>query len=138
MAASDAEIMRQMWEEFTAENPVEKLPEFAERWWHPEIVYEEDPKWPGSSTYEGRDAVRAAFEGYDELLGAGELRTEDVIDAGDQVVALIQTGGVSQGADIPWDHLWAYLCRVRDGQLVYLRAYWDPDEALASAGADSP
>jgi ketosteroid isomerase-like protein len=78
--------------------------------------------------------VVAAFEGYADLLGAGVLGTEQVLDAGDQVVALIRTGGTSQGADVPWDHVWGYLCRVRDGQLVYLRAYWDPQEALAAAG----
>ena len=31
----------------------------------------------------------------------------------------------------------AYVCRVRDGKLVYQRAYWDPDEALAAAGVSS-
>jgi hypothetical protein len=30
---------------------------FRELYWHPEITYEEDPRWPGSGTYRGKDAV---------------------------------------------------------------------------------
>lgn len=35
-------------------------------------------------------------------------------------------------------YAWAYLCKTRAGQPRYLRAYWDPDEALADAGVSSP
>jgi hypothetical protein len=41
---------------------------------------------------------------------------------------------VSAGGDVPIDHLWGYVCGARDRKLVYLRAHWNPDEALAAAG----
>jgi ketosteroid isomerase-like protein len=66
------------------------------------------------------------------------MKVEDLIQAGDCVVALVRVTGVSKGADVPFDHLWGYLCRLRDGQLAYQRAYWDPDDALADAGVSSP
>jgi ketosteroid isomerase-like protein len=128
-----------MWGEFAAGPLVgSELDEYADRWWHPDVVYEEDPGWPGASTYRGRDEVRTAFEGYREVLGQPSMSVDEVIDAGEQVVALIRMVGISSTADVPWDHVWAYRCRIKDGQLVYLRAYWDPEEALAAAEVDSP
>jgi ketosteroid isomerase-like protein len=68
----------------------------------------------------------------------GELSFERLVEAGDQAVALIRFALVSAAGDVPTDHVWGYVCAARDGKLVYLRAYWDPDEALAAAGVDSP
>jgi ketosteroid isomerase-like protein len=138
VSAADVRILGQMWEELGTSSPTEVRREAAERWWDPEIEYVEDPRWPGSSTYRGLDEVIAAWNAYLEILGSTELSVERIVDAGDDVVALVRVSGVSKGADVPFDHLWAYVCRLRDGKLAYQRAYWDPDEALAAAGVDSP
>jgi ketosteroid isomerase-like protein len=68
----------------------------------------------------------------------GELTVERTVVAGDRLVALVRFDLVSAGGDVPTDHLWGYVCEARDGKLSYLRAYWEPDEALAAAGVDSP
>lgn len=125
-----------MWEGFPTQ-PGPAAAALAERWWHPEITYEEDPRWPGSGTYRGRDDVVAAFESYQEVLGEAEISVEDVIEGQSGVVAMVRISGTSPVGDVPWDHVWAYLCRIRDGTIVYLRAYWDPGEALGAAGVDS-
>lgn len=138
MSAADVRILGQMWEELGTSSPTEVRREAAERWWDPEIQYVEDPRWPGSSSYRGLDQVIAAWNAYLEILGSTEMGVERIVDAGDEVVALVRVSGVSKGADVPFDHLWAYVCRLRDGKLAYQRAYWDPDEALAAAGVDSP
>jgi len=138
VSADDVQILGQMWEELGTSSPTEVRREAAERWWDPEIQYVEDPRWPGSSSYRGLDQVIAAWNAYLEILGSTELSVERIVDAGDDVVALVRVSGVSKGADVPFDHLWAYVCRLRDGKLAYQRAYWDPDEALAAAGVDSP
>jgi ketosteroid isomerase-like protein len=139
MSTSDVEILREMWLELRNPDRSDTLDRAAaERWWHAEIEYVEDPKWPGSRTYRGLDDVIEAWNGYLEVLGSADFQIEDVIDAGNEVVALVRVIGVSRGADVPFDHLWGYVCRVRDGRLVYQRAYWDPDDALAAAGVSSP
>jgi ketosteroid isomerase-like protein len=138
VSAADVRILGQMWEELGTSSPTEVRREAAERWWDPEIQYVEDPRWPGSSSYRGLDQVIAAWNVYLEILGSTEMGVERIVDAGDEVVALVRVSGVSKGADVPFDHLWAYVCRLRDGKLAYQRAYWDPDEALAAAGVDSP
>ncbi|MGA8219708.1 MAG: nuclear transport factor 2 family protein [Solirubrobacterales bacterium] len=134
MSAADVEILARMWEEFAGSGPSTDFAGFVERWWHPDLVYEEDPRWPGAATYEGRDDARAAFEGYREVLGDPELSVERVVEAGGRIVALVRFVGRSPGADVPWDHVWGYDCRIRDGKLIHLRAYWDPQEALEPAG----
>jgi ketosteroid isomerase-like protein len=138
VAADDVEILRKMWLELGNPGDSDAVDRAAaERWWHAEIEYVEDPKWPGSRSYCGLDDVIEAWNGYLEVLGSADFLIEDVIDTGSEVVALVRVTGVSTGGDVPFDHLWGYVCRVRDGQLVYQRAYWDPDEALAAAGVDS-
>ena len=37
------------------------LVEVARTYWHPEIVYVEDPRWPGAARYEGREAGSDVF-----------------------------------------------------------------------------
>jgi ketosteroid isomerase-like protein len=108
----------------------------VEPWWHEEMEYVEDPKWPGSSVYRGREEVLRVWNAYLEVFRTVRMEVEDMIDAGDEVVALVRVSGISTGADVPFDHLWAYVCRLRDGKLAYQRAYWDPDEALSDAGVD--
>jgi ketosteroid isomerase-like protein len=134
VGAGDLEILRRMWAEMLSSTPVEMDDAAAERWWHPEIEYVEDPKWPGSTTYRGREAVIRAWHGYLEVFGSVEMKVEGLRDAGDEVVALVRLRGISKGGDVPFEHLWAYVCRVREGQLAYQRAYWDPREALEDAG----
>src|SRR5262245_20851715 len=126
-----------MWEQW--DGPIgdpEQRERFRERWWHSEIRYVEDPRWPGSGSYEGRQAVIEVFEAYTEVF-EGELRLEQTIEAGDQLVALVRYRLGSAGGDVPLDHVWGYVCEAREGRLSYLRAYWDPEEALADAGVSS-
>jgi ketosteroid isomerase-like protein len=136
----DLQRLRRMWEQFSG--PIkggrEQRERFRELYWHPEITYEEDPRWPGSARYEGTDAVAEVFEGYVEIFGAGEITVEELVEVGDRLVALIRFNVVSAGGDVPLDHVWGYICEARDGKLSYLRAYWDPEEALAAAGVDAP
>jgi ketosteroid isomerase-like protein len=139
VGGDDAEILKEYWEELARRSPMAPgdFSRYAEETWDSEIVYEEDPRWPGSATYRGLEAVTAAFEGYGEVMGRPKLSVERIVDAGDQHVVLVRLAGTSVETGVPWDHVWAYLCRIRNRKLTYLRAYWDPDEALAAAGVDS-
>ena len=108
-----------------------------ERWFDREVESVEDEKWPGSSAYRGRDAVRDAFAGYEEILG-GDLTVEEVRTGTNGLLAIIRFEGESTGASVPWEQRWAYHCRVRDGRISYFRAFADLDEARAAVGVSSP
>ena len=113
------------------------LREAAEVYWHADVEYVEDPRWPGASRYRGRDAVVRCFESYMEALGREEdltVTVERVLDAGTRQVPLVRVRGHASTSGAPHDHLWGYVVEVREGHIVYFRAYHDPAEALAAVG----
>ena len=104
-------------------------------YWHDDVEYHEDPLWPGSGTYRGRESVVRRWEEYLDVLGpATEMSVQEVHDAGDALVALVRVRGTAPGSGAPHDHLWGYVVRVADGKLRYIRAFYDPHEALRAAG----
>lgn len=110
------------------------LADMARTYWHPDVEYVEDPRWPGSSCYRGRDAVLRCFQAYMEALGEdAALTVERVFDAGQHQVAFARVQGRS-ASGVPHEHLWAYLVEVREGRVAYFRAFYEPEEALAAAG----
>jgi ketosteroid isomerase-like protein len=138
VSAADVEFLRSMFEDLASTEASGTIDlETVEPWWHPEIEYVEDPKWPGSNSYRGREEVLRVWNGYLEVFSSARLDVEKVVDAGDETVAVIRISGVSEGAEVPFDQVWGYVCRLRDGKLGYYRAYTDPEEALADAGVSS-
>jgi ketosteroid isomerase-like protein len=102
--------------------------------WHPEIVYVEDPLFPGSSTYHGLDAVGARFAEYLEVLGSATVAVESVEVGGRGVLALwALTGATDRG--VPFEQSWAWVVGIRDGLISEIRAHMDRNAARAEAGA---
>ena len=115
------------------------LEETAEAYWHPEVEYVEDPRWPGASTYKGRAEVLRCFHAYVEVLGAEEdfvVTVERVFEAGDRLVPFIRVQSRASASGVPFDHLWGYLVEVKDERIAYFRAYYEPEEALEAAGLE--
>ena len=113
------------------------LAETAQTYWHPQIEYVEDPRLPGAATYKGRDVVLRCWRGYLEVLGAEDdiaVTVEDVFDAGDRQVPLVRFRGQASTSRVPFDHVWGYVVEVREGRIAYLRAYYQPQDALEAAG----
>lgn len=113
------------------------LSQMAEAYWHPEIEYTEDPRFPGASTYRGRDAVVGVFRSYMEILGDEDeiaVTVEDVFDAGDRQVTLVRFRGQTRASGIPFEHLWGYVVEVSADRIASFRAYYEPEEALEAAG----
>jgi ketosteroid isomerase-like protein len=100
--------------------------------WDPDVEYVEDPKWPGAASFRGYEAVSARFGEYLEDLGASaELVLEDVRETPQGLVSLVRARGTSPSG-LPFDHVWGYRFRMRNGRVVWFRAYLDPDEALGT------
>jgi ketosteroid isomerase-like protein len=107
--------------------------------WDEDVVYEEDPLWPGAGTYRGREAVLARFKEYEEQLGRGAATTDEIVERPGGVVVVWRHAGVTPGSGVPFEHRWAWLVKARDGKAVHIRAYFDPEEARRAAdyGASS-
>jgi len=81
--------------------------------------------------------VLRVWQGYLEVLGdEGDITVtvEQVVDAGERQVPIVRIRGRATTSGIPFDHLWGYVVEVRAGRIAYLRAYYEPDEALEAAG----
>jgi ketosteroid isomerase-like protein len=80
-----------------------------------------------------RDAARGVTEDY---IGAFEdfvIEPEEFVDVGDHVVAVVTRRGKPKGGSVDMvvrnGHLWT----LRDGRLLSMRSFPDPDEALKAA-----
>jgi ketosteroid isomerase-like protein len=133
MSEENAELVRKAFEGAGAQG----LEKTAEAYWHPEVEYVEDPRWPGASRYKGRDEVLRCFQAYMEALGREEdfvVTVERVFDAGERQVPYVRVQGRASTSGVPHEHLWDYVVEVRDERIVYFRAYYEPEEALEAAG----
>jgi ketosteroid isomerase-like protein len=133
MSQENVEIVRRAFEGAGARG----LKETAATYWHPEVVYVEDPRWPGASTYKGRDAVLRCFRDYMDALGREDdlaITVERVFDAGERQVPFVRVQSRASTSGVPHEHLWGYVVEVSEEQIVYFRAYYEPGEALEAAG----
>jgi ketosteroid isomerase-like protein len=101
--------------------------------WHDDVVYEEDPLWPGAGSHRGRDAAVARLHEYEEQLGQGSVSVERIVEGSRGVVVIFSHSGVTPASGVPFEHRWAWLIQARDGKAAHIRAYFDPDEALRAA-----
>ena len=108
-------------------------------------VYDEDIEWDASGaewlhelgfqhTYRGHSGVREAMRDWLEVWDTISYRPNELIDAGDSVLALVtlEARGRASGATVTYDHpqLWTF----RDGRIVRMRVFDDRDQALRAAG----
>src|SRR5215216_6284362 len=132
MSQENVELVRQAFEGAG----VRGLRETAETYWQAELEYVEDPGWPGASSHQGRDAVLRCFWNYLDALGREQdllIEVERVVDAGMRQVPFVRVRSVSS-SEVPHDHLWGYVVEVKDGRVIYSRAYYEPARALEAVG----
>jgi uncharacterized protein len=101
----------------------------------PEIEWHGYTHIPESGTLEGRDDVKAWLERFLDAWEQLEIEVSELIDAGDQVVALVRFRGSGKGSGVPVEggtdgHVWT----VRDGRIVAVTLYQGTREALQSVG----
>jgi ketosteroid isomerase-like protein len=132
MSQENVELVRRAFQ--TGERGLE---ETAEQYWHPEVEYVEDPRWPGASRYKGRDAVLRCFQNYTDALGHEddiEVTVERVLDAGERQVPFVRVKSRASTSGVPHEHLWGYVVKVAGERVIYFRAYYEPSEALEALG----
>jgi uncharacterized protein len=105
------------------------------RFFHPEVEWHPYLGVVEGNLYRGRDAILKMWMGLEESFG-GSLRIEllEVLDRGEQVVAVIEARGMGSGSGAEVRQRWAQLARVRDGLVVRVEAYPDREAALEAAG----
>jgi ketosteroid isomerase-like protein len=90
---------------------------------------------PESGTLDGRDEVRRWLERFLDAWDRLEIEVTELIDAGEQVVALVRFRGSGKGSGVPVEggtdaHVWT----VRNDRIVAVTLYRGTREALEAIG----
>jgi len=82
----------------------------------------------------GVDAMRAYLQDWLDDFDELSLEFEELIDAGEQVVAVQRISGRAKASGIETELRYAVVYTIRDGKIVRGREYWERAEALEAVG----
>ena len=87
------------------------------------------------SAFQGHEDLRRWSQQYFEVWESFEDRIEEIIDAGDKVVSVVNTTarGRASGIEIEWKENFG-VWTIRDGRIVRVVWFASRDEALEAAG----
>jgi ketosteroid isomerase-like protein len=87
-------------------------------------------------THHGNEAIRLIYEENQKTLSGYRVDPIELIDAGDQVVAVAQVTGVGPGSQIAMEDRdrFAFLFTIKNGRVVREQAFRNKEEALEAAG----
>jgi ketosteroid isomerase-like protein len=84
--------------------------------------------------FRGREGYQRWLSVWDSAWEDYELEPEDLIDAGNQVIAVFRLRATGKGSGVETERRNSVLYTVRDGKVVRADYFGDPDRALAAAG----
>jgi ketosteroid isomerase-like protein len=132
MSQENVEVVRRVIAVMDAEGFEAALPVFLEAA-HPDVAWREDPAWPGSVNYRGVEQVRQVILDRMDTLDFDQ-RTEDLIDMGDKVVALVRWVGRGKASGAQGEMSMAMVWTVRERAITSLEFFLDRAQALEAAG----
>lgn len=129
MTEENAEIVRRALAAF--DSGLDAAAEF----WDPRIDWRAIEGAPDDiGVFTGHDAMRRYYEQWYETFEAIQLETEELIDAGDQVVVMLHVTAQMKGSDASVDMRVGIVYGLKDGLIVRGREYATRGEALKAAG----
>jgi ketosteroid isomerase-like protein len=100
---------------------------------HPEVEITFQ-RGPGAGTHRQREAVQGFLEDYIAAFDNMVFEPKELLENGDQIVALVTRRARLKGASgelvVRNGHVWT----VRDGTIMSMKSYPDPEKALQAAG----
>jgi ketosteroid isomerase-like protein len=92
---------------------------------------------PGGGLYRGHDGVRELWRDVRNVFGGYRNDPEELIDAGDKVVAFICIRGRGTRSGVEVEARIAHLFTLSNGKILRVQSFEDRDEALRMAGLGS-
>jgi ketosteroid isomerase-like protein len=129
MSQENVEIVRGGFETLNAGKPDFSI-------YHPALVYHPRTDEPDPSPHIGREAFERLALGFLESFPYLEFNVEELIDAGDLVIAstVMHGRGAASGASV--DDAYVFVYRLRDGLVVEGWEYKTRLEALRATGLE--
>jgi ketosteroid isomerase-like protein len=132
MSKENVEIVRRITKVMDTEGFEAALPVFLEAA-DPDIEWQEDPNWPGSTTYRGVEQVRRVILDRMATLDFDQA-TEDLIDAGDHVVVPVRWIGRGRASGAQGEMSMTMVWTVRERAVTRLEFFLDHGRALEAVG----
>ena len=129
MSQENVEVVRQALQAFELRG-IDAMLEFCS----PEIEYRVRRDLPDARTYHGHDGLRALAAEWQRLFEDFRLEPEELIAAGDSVVAMMRISGRGATSGVETGNPYAAVIAVRDRKLVRISDYPTKREVLEAAG----
>ncbi len=84
--------------------------------------------------HHGKEAIRPLFEENRKTLSGYRLDPDELIDAGDQVIAVVHVGGAGATSGITLDDRIALVATLKGGLIVRQQTFRNKTEALEAVG----
>jgi uncharacterized protein len=130
MSEENVEIVRRSFAAYDS-GGLDALAEF----WRPDI------EWRAVEGYlddvgliRGPDELRQYYRQWEETFDAARTEIEELIEGGDQVVAVLRGVGRMKNSDAEIDVRYAVVISIRDGKIAGGREYATREQALEAAG----
>jgi ketosteroid isomerase-like protein len=128
MSQDSVEVVRGIYDAFNRRDTDAILAAAA-----PDILVEDHGVIDGA-TYEGHDGVLRFLAFQADAFDASNAELEELIEADDEVVAVIRLRGEGPLSGIPLEGRFSHVWRIADGMVRRLRVYASKQEALEVAG----
>jgi ketosteroid isomerase-like protein len=130
MSQENVELVRRLYPAYERDG----LDGFAE-FWHPDINWRAaEGALDDVGLMEGPDAIRDYYRQWEETFADVRMEVDQLIDAGDQVVAVVRGIGRMKGSDAEIDVRYAIVFTTRDGKIAAGREYFTREQALEAVG----
>jgi len=100
----------------------------------PEVEWVIDPMALLAGTYRGHEGVKMFLARLEEGFDQMRIELDNLIDAGDSVVALGRTCFHGLGSDVTAEQAIGWVFAVRESRIVRSQTYFRPAEAVEAAG----
>jgi len=101
----------------------------------PEVKLDMSRRTFNPDVYEGHDGLRRFKRERDEVWEEFLVTPERMVDAGDSVVVIESLRGRGRGSGVETRSRSGSVWTMRDGQVIHMATYRDPQEALDAVGA---
>jgi uncharacterized protein len=131
MSQENVEVVRRMYDAWNRRDFDEAVELLA-----PDIEWQMPPNLPDAETWRGSDDVARGLETFLESWSELRVEVQELIDAGDRVVALVRYSGQAAltGLAVEGQVVDATVWTLRDGKATKVQMYAGTDEALAAVG----
>jgi ketosteroid isomerase-like protein len=130
MSQENVEVVRAVFEAWER-GGVDAVAEF----WDPEIDWRAaEGALDDVGVMRSVDAMRAYMNDWLDNFDDVHFEAEELIDAGDQIVAMQRVTARAKGSGVETELRYAVVNTIRDGKVVRGREYWTRAEALEAAG----